>query len=81
VRAKRAKRAAGHILIEPAVFMTVTHGKGRGPQEGSMLAEIFILWLESLRREPTITTTPSSSVFVPFNRAGFGSFKDGKRRH
>jgi hypothetical protein len=46
-----------------------------------MLAEIFMIWLESLRRQPVTTTTPSISSFVPFNRANFGSFKNGGRRH
>jgi hypothetical protein len=44
-----------------------------------MLAEIFIIWLEALRRQPVTTTTPSSSSFVPFNRANFDAFKDGRR--
>ena len=42
-----------------------------------MLAEIFMIRLETLRR-PEATTAPSSSVFVPFNRANFGSFKQTK---
>jgi hypothetical protein len=46
-----------------------------------MLAEIFIIWLEALRRQPATTTTPSSVSFVPFNQAQFGSFRDGRRRH
>jgi hypothetical protein len=37
-----------------------------------------MVWLESLRRQP-VAPTPSRS-FVPFNRANFGSFKDGTRR-
>jgi len=42
-----------------------------------MLAEIFMIWLETLRR-PGRTTTPSSSTFVPFNRTSFGSFKENR---
>jgi hypothetical protein len=45
-----------------------------------MLAEIFMIWLETLRR-PARTTTPSSSAFVPFNRTNFGSFKENKPRN
>ncbi len=44
-----------------------------------MLAEVFMIWLEALRR-PERTTTPSSSAFVPFNRASVGSFKETKPR-
>jgi hypothetical protein len=44
-----------------------------------MLAEIFMIWLEALRHRPVTTTTPSSSSFVPFDRANFGAFKDGRR--
>ena len=44
-----------------------------------MLAEIFMIWLETLRR-PEATTTPRSSAFVAFNRTNFGSFKDAKPR-
>ena len=44
-----------------------------------MLAEIFMIWLETLRR-PEATATASSSAFVPFNRTSFGSFKDAKQR-
>jgi hypothetical protein len=46
-----------------------------------MLAEIFMIWLETLRRQPTVTTTPSSSSFVPFHQASFGSFKGAGRRN
>ena len=44
-----------------------------------MLAEIFMIWLETLRR-PEATATPGGSTFVPFNRTNFGSFKDTKQR-
>jgi hypothetical protein len=44
-----------------------------------MLAEIFMIWLETLRR-PEATTAVSGSGFVPFNRASFGSFKQTKPR-
>ncbi len=44
-----------------------------------MLAEIFMLWLETLRRTEA-TTTAAGSAFVPFNRTNFGSFKDTKQR-
>jgi len=44
-----------------------------------MLAEIFMIWLESLRRQE-ISAVPSSSSFVPFNRANFGSFAADRRR-
>jgi hypothetical protein len=44
-----------------------------------MLAEIFMIWLETLRR-PQAATTANSSAFVPFNRTNFGSFKDAKPR-
>jgi len=43
-----------------------------------MLAEIYMVLLEGLRRQPA-ATTPSRS-FVPFNRANFGSFKNSRRR-
>jgi hypothetical protein len=45
-----------------------------------MLAEIFMIWLETIRRPQTVTT-PSSSAFVPFNRTNFGSFKETAPRH
>ena len=45
-----------------------------------MLAEMFMIGLETLRR-PEFTTTPSRSAFVPFNRVKFGSFKETKPRH
>jgi hypothetical protein len=41
-----------------------------------MLAEIFMLWLESQRREQTLPL--SSNRFVPFDRATFGSFKEAR---
>jgi hypothetical protein len=43
-----------------------------------MLAEIFMIWLESLRRRQTLE--PSNNTFVPFDRASFGSFKDVRRK-
>ena len=43
-----------------------------------MLAEIYMVLLESLRRQP-VAATPSRG-FVPFNRANFGSFKESRRR-
>jgi hypothetical protein len=46
-----------------------------------MLAEIFMIWLETLRRRQTTMLPVSSSVFVPFNRSHLGSFKDAQRRH
>lgn len=45
-----------------------------------MLAEIFMIRLETLRRPERTTTASSSSAFVPFNRAHFGSFKQTKLR-
>jgi hypothetical protein len=45
-----------------------------------MLAEIFMIWLEALRRRQTNMLPVSSSVFVPFNRSHFGSFKDVRPR-
>jgi hypothetical protein len=49
-------------------------------EEEQMLAEIFMIWLEALRRQQ-MTLPVSSSTFVPFNRAHFGSFKDARPRH
>jgi hypothetical protein len=47
-----------------------------------MLAEIFMIWLEALRRRQQTNMLPvSNSVFVPFNRAHFGSFKSARPRH
>lgn len=47
--------------------------------EGNMLAEVFMIWLEALRR-PEATTTASTSTFVPFNRNNLGSLKEIRRR-
>jgi hypothetical protein len=44
-----------------------------------MLAEIFMIWLETLRR-PERTTTPNASRFVPFNLNSGGSFKETGQR-
>jgi hypothetical protein len=44
-----------------------------------MLAEIFMIWLESQRRQQT-TPVPPSSTFVAFTPADLGSFKTGRRR-
>jgi len=44
-----------------------------------MLAEMFMIWLEEMRRQPA-TVTPSGGGFVPFNRANFGSFKESRQR-
>jgi hypothetical protein len=44
-----------------------------------MLAEIFMIWLETLRRIPERTTTPSTSPFVPFDRNNLGPFKGTRR--
>jgi hypothetical protein len=41
-----------------------------------MLAEIFMLWLESQRRQQTPPL--SSNRFVPFDPATFGSFKEAR---
>jgi hypothetical protein len=44
-----------------------------------MLAEMFMIWLEEMQRQPT-ATAPRGSGFVPFNPANFGLFKDSRRR-
>jgi len=51
-------------------------------EEGVMLAEVFMIWLEALRRQQaaTTTTTPSSSVFVPFSRSDAALFKNSSGR-
>jgi hypothetical protein len=42
-----------------------------------MLAEIYMIWIESLRRRqpPERTTTPSTSPFVPFAGNHLNLFK------
>lgn len=40
-----------------------------------MLAEIFMVWLESLRRAQTTGLVKSSSPFVPFDQHSVGRFK------
>jgi hypothetical protein len=42
-----------------------------------MLAEVFMIWIESLRRHEAAqrTTTPSTSTFVPFDRNHSGCSK------
>jgi hypothetical protein len=47
-----------------------------------MLAEMFMIWLEALRRQQTTTTTttPSSSIFVPFSRCDAALFKNSTGR-
>jgi hypothetical protein len=42
-----------------------------------MLAEIFVIWLESLCRQQT---PEPSNTFVPFDRASFGSIKITRRK-
>jgi hypothetical protein len=51
-------------------------------REGNMLAEIFMIWIESLRRHETSerTTMPSTSAFVPFVRSHPGAFKSARPR-
>jgi hypothetical protein len=47
-----------------------------------MLAEIFMIRIESLRprESPERITTPSTSRFVPFARDQLSSFKQGSKR-
>jgi hypothetical protein len=44
-----------------------------------MLAEIFMIWLETLRRAQRTRVVETSSCFVPFDRRSFGSFKYSRR--
>jgi hypothetical protein len=48
-----------------------------------MLAEIYMIWIESLRRRRESlerTTTPSTSPFVPFARNHLYAFKQDNNR-
>jgi hypothetical protein len=47
-----------------------------------MLAEIYMIWIESLRRResPERTTTPSTSAFVPIARNHLYTFKQDNKR-
>ena len=47
-----------------------------------MLAEIYMIWIESLRRResPERTTMPSTSPFVPFVRNHLYAFKQDNKR-
>jgi hypothetical protein len=44
-----------------------------------MLAEIFMVWLETLKRAQTTGVVQTSTTFVPFDRRSFGSFKPPHR--